>query len=80
MNVQRRKVPLEELKEFDEVGACGTAVVITPVYEIDDKARNLCYKTGNPDSAGERSLALYKKLTGIQYGEEADTHNWCMML
>ena len=25
MEVERRKVPVEELSEFDEVGACGTA-------------------------------------------------------
>jgi len=80
MKVEKRKIPFEELKEFEEVGACGTAVVITPVYEIDDKLRGLSYRTGNPDNAGENSKTLYRKLTGIQYGEAADTHGWCMFI
>ena len=37
MEVERRPVPVEELSTFEEAGECGTAVVITPVYQIDDK-------------------------------------------
>lgn len=35
--VERRKVEWEEIKNnaFDEVVACGTAVVIVPIYQID---------------------------------------------
>lgn len=78
MKVERRKVTVEELKDFDEVGACGTAVVITPVWEIVDKALGITYKTGDKESAGAVSSKLYNKLTGIQYGEESDSHSWCL--
>ena len=37
MEVERRPVPVEELSTFDEVGECGTAVVITPVHKLVDK-------------------------------------------
>ncbi|MEA5006299.1 MAG: branched-chain amino acid aminotransferase [Rikenellaceae bacterium] len=78
MKVEKRKVPLEELNEFDEVGACGTAVVITPVWEIVDKSSGISYLTGDKNNPGIISRNLYRKLTGIQYGEEPDDHNWCM--
>ncbi len=31
MKVEKRPVLLDEIGEFDEVGACGTAAVITPI-------------------------------------------------
>jgi branched-chain amino acid aminotransferase len=80
MKVEKRRVPVEELAYFDEVGACGTAVVITPVWEIVDKTLEVTYKTGEKEKTGAVSERLYRKLTGIQYGEEADDHNWCMEL
>jgi branched-chain amino acid aminotransferase len=36
MKVERRQVPVEELSTFEEVGACGTAAVISPVKRIYD--------------------------------------------
>lgn len=80
MMVEKRKVPVEELNDFDEVGACGTAVVITPVWEIVDKALGISYMTGDREKSGPVSERLYRRLTGIQYGEESDDHNWCMKL
>ena len=76
MVVEKRKIAFSELKEFDEVGACGTAIVILPVNEIDNKAKNEIIKIGNGDT-GEKSLLLYRMLTGIQYGEIPDKHQWC---
>lgn len=80
MKTERRKIPYWELADFEEVGACGTAVVITPVSQIDDRANNLSYITGKSDRAGEKSHLLYKNLTAIQYGEMPDIHNWCIVL
>ena len=36
LKVEQRHVPLEELSTFEEIGACGTAAVISPVSEVDD--------------------------------------------
>jgi branched-chain amino acid aminotransferase len=80
MTVEMRNVPVEELATFDEAAACGTALVITPVCEFNDREAGVDYRIGSPDKAGEKSVALYKALTGIQFGETEDSHGWCMML
>lgn len=80
--VERRAIPVEELATFDEVGECGTAVVITPVIRIDDKPAiesDEC-KSYSYSSSYPISRKLYDTLTGIQYGEIEDKHNWCVGL
>lgn len=37
LKVEKRPVRLEELEEFEEVGGCGTAVVINPMSHIEVK-------------------------------------------
>ena len=34
MTVEQREISISELSEFDEVVACGTAVVVTPVGSL----------------------------------------------
>ncbi|MGN0844516.1 MAG: branched-chain amino acid aminotransferase [Kiritimatiellia bacterium] len=73
--VQVRPVPYTELKDFTEIAACGTAVVVTPVYEIvrnDDVIR-----ISDPDAVGPVVTDLYEKVQGIQYGLLPDNHGWC---
>ena len=72
--VEKRKVKLTELYDFKEIGACGTAVIITPIHQISylDKL----FTFGDPDKCGEVLQNLYDELTAIQYGEKEDTHNW----
>lgn len=74
LNVERRKVPYEELAEFDEVGACGTAAVISPIKGVYDNDNDKWFKYG--DEPGEWSTKLYNKLRAIQYGDEPDLHGW----
>ncbi|MFC2112145.1 branched-chain amino acid aminotransferase [Bacteroidota bacterium] len=76
MKVEKRPVPLEEIAEFDEVGACGTAAVISPIRKIVDTESGTTYeycKDGNP---GPISTELYNMLTDIQYGDEPDPFGW----
>jgi len=76
MEVEKRPVPLEEIAEFDEVGACGTAAVISPIKKIVDPDTGIIYeycKDGNP---GPVSVKLYNKLVAIQYGDEPDPFGW----
>ncbi len=80
MKTERRKIPFWELADFEEVGACGTAVVIKPVFQIDDNTNNFSYIIGKSDCAGEKSQLLFNRLTAVQYGEEPDSHNWCTLL
>lgn len=72
--VERRPVPLAELDRFGEVGACGTAAVITPVSSITHGEKS--YRFGREDRAGEMLTRLYKEIQGIQYGEVEDRHGW----
>jgi branched-chain amino acid aminotransferase len=74
LNVEERKVPVEELAEFTEAGACGTAAVISPVRSVYDADKDIRYTYG--DEPGAITQKLYDKLINIQYGCEPDEHNW----
>jgi len=74
MKVEERKIPVEELAELDEVGACGTAAVISPIKRIYDADNDKEYLYGS--EPGKTSVKLYEKLRGIQYGTEPDPYNW----
>jgi branched-chain amino acid aminotransferase len=76
LTVERRDVKFTSLVDFTEVGACGTAAVITPVYSITHGAK--VYTFGKEKEAGPTMTKLYKELLGIQYGEIADRHKWMM--
>ena len=80
MEVERRPVAVEELSTFDEVGECGTAVVITPVHKLVDKPtleseEETVYTYGD-GQCGPKSLKLYHFIKGIQRGEIEDIFNW----
>lgn len=74
LRVVREPIALDDLGQFSEVGACGTAAVITPIHAIHhgDKV----FRFGEAGVAGATLTRLYKQLQGIQYGEIADTHGW----
>ncbi|SHF78753.1 branched-chain amino acid aminotransferase [Mariniphaga anaerophila] len=76
LKVERRKVPYEELATFEEVGACGTAAVISPVKGVYDADNDKWFKYGDQKEAGEWSTKLYNKLRSIQYGDEPDKFKW----
>ena len=78
LTVEERKVAIEELAEFNEAGACGTAAVISPVRSVYDADKDIRYTYG--DEPGPISLKLYEKLRNIQYGEEPDTHGWVTII
>ena len=72
--VEKRAVPYTELDTFVEVGACGTAAVVTPIYSLTHGEK--IWTFGDECSAGATLTSLYKELQAIQYGEIADRHNW----
>ncbi len=80
LKTERRKVPLEELETFDEVGACGTAAVISPVGEIDDLDTGKKYIYSKDGKPGPISEKLYTRLRAIQYGEEPDKFGWITII
>ncbi len=74
MTVERRPIDVAELPEFDEVGAVGTAAVITPVNLIHYRDRDYTYGSG--DDAGPVITKLYNHLSKIRTGEIEDKFNW----
>jgi len=76
MGVERRPVHVDELGSFEEVGACGTGAIITPVKKIVDIEAGNVYEYCPDGIPGPVSQALYNKLLGIQYGDESDTFGW----
>ncbi len=80
MKVEIRQVPLEELGEFEEAGACGTAAVITPIRKVVDVENDITYSIGDPQQPGPLSTRLYETLTGIQNGDLDDPYSWIKIL
>jgi len=74
-----RRIGIQELLDgiasglVNEVFACGTAAVITPIGE-------LCHDSGSyvvgSGETGETTAALRKSLLDIQYGRVEDTYGW----
>ena len=75
MKVEHREVLLEELSDFAECGLCGTAAVISPVGQIDDHGRSICFPSGM-DEMGPTIRRLYDMLTGIQLGLLDGPEGW----
>ena len=74
MKVEERPIAIDEIGEFEEAGACGTAAVISPiesVYDLDTEVK-VTYGT----EVGKTSLALYNRLQDIQYGRAEDKFGW----
>ncbi|HAN77590.1 MAG TPA: branched chain amino acid aminotransferase [Bacteroidales bacterium] len=76
LKAERRPVAIDELGSFEEVGACGTAAVISPIGKIVDSVENREYVYSKNGEPGKVSTQLYNKLRAIQYGDEADKYGW----
>lgn len=76
IKVERRPVLFDELSSFEEVGACGTAAVITPIRKIMDPDTNRIYEYCLDGKPGPVSTRLYNKLIAIQNGDERDPYGW----
>lgn len=73
--VEIREVPYTELKDFVEIGACGTAVVVTPVCAIHRNDEII--EISDENECGPLMRKLHDAVQDIQFGRAPDTHNWC---
>ena len=71
MKVERRNVAFDELKSMKEVGACGTAVIISPIGSVTREGKRHEFKADHTVL-----MSLYKELRGIQTGDLPDKHGW----
>ncbi|GAB4447432.1 MAG: branched-chain amino acid aminotransferase [Bacteroidales bacterium] len=76
LKVEQRPLALDEIDSFDEVGACGTAAIISPIGTILDIETGKEYKFCKDGKPGPISTKLYQTLLGIQFGDIPDPHNW----
>ena len=75
LEVEERKVAIDELQEFAECGLCGTAAVISPVGKIVDHGKEIVF-SGDCDTPGDICMKLRETLTGIQLGETEAPEGW----
>eukprot|EP00560_Eucampia_antarctica_P003404 CAMPEP_0197831596 /NCGR_PEP_ID=MMETSP1437-20131217/11126_1 /TAXON_ID=49252 ORGANISM="Eucampia antarctica, Strain CCMP1452" /NCGR_SAMPLE_ID=MMETSP1437 /ASSEMBLY_ACC=CAM_ASM_001096 /LENGTH=397 /DNA_ID=CAMNT_0043434587 /DNA_START=84 /DNA_END=1274 /DNA_ORIENTATION=+ len=76
--VEQRDIPLTELTTFDEVVACGTAVVVTPVgslTDVDSEGEEIKYDFGT-DEVGATTRQLFDLVRAIQFGDAEDKNGW----
>ncbi|KAI8904143.1 aminotransferase [Gorgonomyces haynaldii] len=64
--VEKRPIRYEEIKTFDEIAACGTAVVITPVGQIDREFGTLQPLQADPSQWEQPSPAYDISVESIQ--------------
>ncbi len=75
MEVEQRVVYKDELKEFTEVGLCGTAAVISPVGAIYDHGTDILIPSGM-DEMGPVMGKLRSTLVDIQDGKLEAPEGW----
>ena len=76
MNTQERPIDLRaELSNFQEMAACGTAAVLSPVGKLyfDDQWHSVY---GDGSEVGPVMQKVYDTLVGIQKGEVSDVFGW----
>ena len=78
LKVEERRVPVDELAQFTECGACGTAAVISPICKIVALDTDKVYDFG--DKVGEYSQKMYTMLQDIQYGRAEDKYGWTTVI
>ena len=83
LSSEERRVSMEEITEaienesLLEAFGAGTAAVIAPIKTISYRSTNIEFPDLDKDSLAQR---LYNELTGIQYGEIPDRHQWTVVV
>ncbi|MDH8677254.1 branched-chain amino acid aminotransferase [Fusibacter bizertensis] len=74
LTVEERDCYIDNLDEFTEAGACGTAAVITPIGGIEHKGKLHVFHSET--EVGPVTKKLYDTLVGIQFGEIEAPKGW----
>ena len=75
LKTEESPVAFDEVKDFAEVGLCGTAAVISPVGRIC-RGETVINIPSGMEGMGEITKKLYDTLTGIQMGELEAPEGW----
>jgi len=77
--IEERKIAIDEVADaaqrgaLDEMFACGTAAVVTPIALLRHRDAELRPAV---KGFGKVARALFDELTGIQFGRLPDRHGW----
>ena len=74
LEVVEGDVFIDQLDDFKEAGACGTAAVISPIGGIQNKDDFHVFYSET--ETGPVTKKLYEELTGIQYGDVEAPEGW----
>ncbi|BDR58285.1 branched-chain amino acid aminotransferase [Xylocopilactobacillus apicola] len=74
LNPAQVQISINDIDEFSEAGALGTAAAISPVGSITHNGeKHVFYSETEP---GPITLKLYNRLTGIQFGDVEGPEGW----
>lgn len=74
MKVEERDAKIDNLDEFKEAGACGTAAIITPIGSITHNGKKTVF--GDGSTVGKVTKQLYDTLVKIYYGDMEAPDGW----
>ena len=74
LEVAERDCFIDNLDEFAEAGACGTAAVITPIGAVDYRGERHVFFSET--EVGPVTKKLYETMVGIQYGDIEGPDGW----
>src|SRR5699024_1670861 len=74
LEVEERDIFLDNLDEFKEAGACGTAAVISPIGGIQTKEDFHVFHSET--EVGPITKKLYDTLISIQFGDLEGPEGW----
>ncbi|MBM7543581.1 branched-chain amino acid aminotransferase [Periweissella beninensis] len=76
LEAEETVININDLDQFQEAGAMGTAAVISPVGSITHNGNKHVFFSES--EVGPYTQKLYDRLTGIQFGEEQGPTGWAV--
>ena len=73
MEIEERRISIDEALKADELFCAGTAAIISPIGSVRYREKEYHFSESN---VGEITRKLYDILTSIQYGEDKDEYGW----
>ena len=77
MEVEERRISIDEVLNADEIFCAGTAAIISPIGLINYREKNYHFSGGK---VGKVTKKLYDILTRIQFGKDKDEFGWITRL
>tara|TARA_B100001559_G_scaffold218921_1_gene183595 strand:+ start:1375 stop:2394 length:1020 start_codon:yes stop_codon:yes gene_type:complete len=77
MEIEERRISIDDALKADEVFCAGTAAIISPIGSIKYQEKEYQFSESN---VGKVTGKLYDILTGIQFGEDKDEYGWITKL